>query len=91
MVKYEDLDWIIQIGYELEKQACTLTINGTPFDELPGDLVETISADLEVNDRQIIKSSSIVPWERESLKHLIREQLDEQLIFKLIMLHIFGT
>ena len=54
-----------------------MKINGTLFDDLPGDLVETISADLEVNDQQFTKRSQIVPWERETLKEFIRQQLDE--------------
>ena len=91
MVTYDELDWSVLIGYDLEKRACTLVINGVAFDDLSGELVETISADIEVNDHQITKGSEIVPWDREALKSIIKHQLDEQLIFKFLMLHIFGT
>ena len=66
-------------------------IDGQDFNEMPGELVETISADVVLNDLVVFKSGRPCPWDAILIKECILDRMGNDVVTKLSMRGMRGS
>ena len=86
-------NWSIEVSYIVDQQEHTLTLDGQPFDQMEGELVDTLAGNVTINGIQILSTRILTPLGGDELRAFITKcaKLDSNPITSLHLEQITGS
>ena len=63
----------MEIEYNTSTHEYMLTLNDQRFDQMPGDLIDTLAANVTINQYKIMSTRILLPLPAEELRDFIRK------------------
>ena len=61
-------NWSIEVSYRADQEEHSLTLNGQPFDQMEGELVDTLAGNVTINGIHILSTRILLPLGGDELR-----------------------
>ena len=86
-------NWSIEVSYRADQEEHELTFDGQPFDQMEGEMVDTLAGNVTINGIHILSSRILTPLGGDELRTFITKcaKLDSNPITSLHLEQITGS